>query len=188
MRAGSLTWVIPCEGLRGSSGDAELKKQRVRSVNADTRNTVRNTNAEIDQLLTINRQRSRSLEVLLTETCFRFKSLSSIYCNTGNSLYTKTHPACCMCAHVFLTSVARLSCVSTVTLAVCLAQAWHSTLSVFTARQTAGISCILVLLITEYARKTGLAAAGVGVGVDWKAGAMDTPEGGETGKIKTWTG
>lgn len=87
-----------------------------------------------------------------------------------------------MCVQVFLTSVAGLPCISTVTLAVCLAQARHSTFPVFTARQTAGISCILVLLITEYTRKTRLAAAGVRVGVDWKAGTMDTPEDGETEK------
>lgn len=54
----------------------------------------------------------------------------------------------------------------------------------FTARQTAGVSRILVLLITEHASKTRLAATGVGVGVDWKAGTVDTPEDGETGKIK----
>lgn len=74
------------------------------------------------------------------------------------------------------TSVTRLSCVATVTLAVCLAQARHPTFSVFTARQTAGISCVMVLLITEYARKSRLAAARVGVRVDWKAGAVDTPD------------
>lgn len=88
---------------------------------------------------------------------------------------------------VFLTSVTRLSCISTVTLAVSLAQARHSTFAMFTARQTAGVSCILVLLITEYPSKTRLAATGVGVGVDWKAGTMDTPEDRETGKIKMWT-
>lgn len=38
---GSLTWVTPRVGLSGSSGDAKLKKHRVRSVNAETRNTVR---------------------------------------------------------------------------------------------------------------------------------------------------
>lgn len=54
----------------------------------------------------------------------------------------------------------------------------------FTARQTAGVSCVLVLLITEYAREARLAAAGVGVGVNWNAGTMDTPEDGETGKMK----
>ena len=31
-----LTWVIPCEGLKGSSGDAELRKHWVRSVKMDT--------------------------------------------------------------------------------------------------------------------------------------------------------
>lgn len=77
-----------------------------------------------------------------------------------------------------LTSVTRLPCISTVTLAVGLAQARHSTFAMFTARQTAGVSCVLVLLITEYASETRLAAAGVGVGVDWKAGTMDTPEDG----------
>lgn len=28
-QAGGLTWVIPCEGLRGSSGDSTFKKQLV---------------------------------------------------------------------------------------------------------------------------------------------------------------
>lgn len=93
--------------------------------------------------------------------------------NTGNNLYTQTHSE-----HVFLTSVTRLSCISTVTLAVSLAQARHSTFAMFTARQTAGVSCILVLLITEYTSKTRLATTGVGVGVDWKAGTMNTPEDG----------
>ena len=46
----------------------------------------------------------------------------------------------------------------------------------FAARQTAGVSCVLVLLIAEHAGKTRLAATGVRVGVDWKAGAMNTPE------------
>lgn len=99
---------------------------------------------------------------------------------------TQTHTLN-MRARVFLTSVTCVSCISTVTLAVCLAQARHSTFPVFTARRTTGIGCILVLLITEHTRKTRLAAAGVRVGVDRKAGTMDTPEDGDMGKIRTWT-
>jgi len=79
----------------------------------------------------------------------------------------------------FLTSVARVSRVPAVTLAVRLAQARHSALAVFAARQTAGVGGVLVLLVAQDASEVGLAAAGVGVGVDWEAGAVDTPEGGE---------
>lgn len=57
----------------------------------------------------------------------------------------------------------------------------------FTLGETTGISRILVLLVTEHTRMTGLAAAGVGVRVDWKAGAMDTPVDGETGKANKQT-
>lgn len=74
-----------------------------------------------------------------------------------------------------LTSVTCLPCVSAVTLAVCFTQAWHSTFAVFAARQAAGVSCIQVLYITENTSETRLANAGVGVGVDWKAGTMNTP-------------
>lgn len=94
---------------------------------------------------------------------------------------------CILSKQVFLTSVTCISCISTVTLAVCLAQARHSTFAMFTARHTAGVGSILVLLITEYTSKTRLTATGVRVGVDWKAGTMDTPEDGETGKMKMWT-
>lgn len=76
---------------------------------------------------------------------------------------------------MFLTSITRLSCVSAVTLAVCFTQARHSAFAMFTAGLTAGVRCILVLLVTENAHKSRLAAAGVGVGVDWKTGTMDTP-------------
>lgn len=54
----------------------------------------------------------------------------------------------------------------------------------FTLRETAGIRRILVLLVAEHTGVTGLAAAGVGVRVDWKAGAVDTPEDGATGKAR----
>lgn len=40
---GRLTCVTPRIGLRGSSGDAELEKQRVGSVKVETLNTVRCT-------------------------------------------------------------------------------------------------------------------------------------------------
>lgn len=87
----------------------------------------------------------------------------------------------------FLTSVTRLSCEAAVTLAVGLAQAGHPALPVFTLGQTAGVGPILVLLITQNPGMTRLAAAGVGVRVDGKAGAMDTPEDGDTGKKKIRT-
>lgn len=86
-----------------------------------------------------------------------------------------------------LTSVARLSCISTAALAVGFAQARHATLSVFTARQAAGVGGIPVLLVTEDASETGLAAAGVGIRVDWEAGTVDTPVDGDTGRVKMWT-
>lgn len=89
------------------------------------------------------------------------------------------------CARLlFLTSFTRLSCIAAVTLAVSLAQARHPALSMLTLREATGISRFLVLLVAEHARVTGLAAAGVGVRVDRKAGAVDTPEDGETGKAK----
>lgn len=83
-----------------------------------------------------------------------------------------------------LTSFTCLADVAAVTLAVCLPQAWHPTLAMFTVREATGIGAILVLLITQNTRMTRLAAAGVGVRVDWKAGAMDTPEDGDTSKVK----
>lgn len=124
--------------------------------------------AEINERLTINRQQSRSLE---ERKCLRSRAGES----AGLDLVLKE------CVNVFLTSVARLSRISTVTLAVRLAQARHSTFAVFTPRQTAGVRRILVLLVTQHASKTRLAAAGVWVGVDRKAGTVDTPEDGETG-------
>lgn len=83
-----------------------------------------------------------------------------------------------------LTSFTCLAGVAAVTLAVCLPQAWHLTLAMFTVREATGIGAILVLLITQNTRMTRLAAAGVRVRVDWKAGAMDTPEDGDTSKVK----
>lgn len=90
---------------------------------------------------------------------------------------TQTHWTLWICISilVFLTSVACLSCVATVTLAVHFAQAWHSTFAMFAAGQATGAGRILVLLITKYASKARLAAAGVGVGVDREAGTMNTP-------------
>lgn len=82
-----------------------------------------------------------------------------------------------------LTSFTRLAGVAAVTLTVRLPQARNPALAVFTMREATGIGTILVLLIAQNTRMTRLAAAGVGVRVDWKAGAMDTPEDGDTGKV-----
>lgn len=90
-------------------------------------------------------------------------------------------------ASAVLTSITRLSRVAAVALAVRLSQARHPALPVFAVRETTGVSGVLVLLITENARMTRLAAAGVGVRVDGKTGAVDTPEDGQTGKVKMET-
>lgn len=78
---------------------------------------------------------------------------------------------------LFLTSVTCLSCVAAEALTVGLAQARHSTLPVLAAEQAARVGCVLLLFVAQDAREAGLAAAGVGVGVDGNAGSMNAPEG-----------
>lgn len=80
------------------------------------------------------------------------------------------------------TFIAGLSGISAVTLAVCFSQSGHSAFAVFAARQAAGIARFPVLLVTENAAEPGLAAAGVRVGVDGQAGAVNTPGDGKKKK------
>ena len=58
--SGSLTWVAPRVGLRGSPGDAELKKWRIWRVSAETLKLEACVTDRLQQELTSSRQRSRN--------------------------------------------------------------------------------------------------------------------------------
>ena len=77
-----------------------------------------------------------------------------------------------------LTSVAGVACVPGAALAVGLAQARQAARAVLAVRHLTRVKGVLVLLVTEHAGETRLAATRVRVRVDGQAGAVDTSEGG----------